>query len=494
MVQLRNLPDMNKIKFGIIFRTLGILLCLGAAFLLVPTALSFYYNEPERWIFLLSALGTLVAGALLACTLRHCRFNNERREGILIGVGAWVTFTLVGMLPFLGIGTSVTDAVFETVSGLTTTGATIYENIDELPRGILLWRSLLHWIGGIGIVVFTVAFLPMLNHRSGMLLFSNEVSGMGQEKLTPRISQTAKRLWLFYVVLTIIITALLYMGPMNLFDALNHAMSTISTGGFSTRQASIAYYDSPYTEYVVSIFSFVGGLNFAILYNTIFHNHTRIFKAEQLQWYTYITLGFSLAIAAGLYITGTYPGIEECFRQALFQVTTIITTTGFATADYIQWGPFFTLMLMLLMFFGACGGSTSGGAKIDRMVILAKHARNELYRVLHPNAIRPVLYNGKVLPQDTVSKVLSFTVFYVLMWTCGAVLLSLTGVTLGEAVGCSISCLSNAGPGLGVAGPAGTYAPLPATAKWILSALMLIGRLEIFTALVIFTPTFWRNS
>lgn len=485
---------MKRINFGIIFRILGILLCIGAAFLFIPTAMSFYYDEPEQWMFLLSACATLITGTVLATTLRHHRAINDRREGILIGVGAWLTFTVVGMLPFLGIGTSLPDAVFETISGLTTTGATIYEDIDSLPHGILLWRSLLHWIGGIGIIVFTVALLPMLNHRGGMLLFSNEVSGMGQEKLTPRINQTALRLWLCYLVLTIIITLLLYAGPMDLFDAVNHAFATISTGGFSTRQASIAYYNSPYIEYVITLFSFVGGLNFAILYNTIFHNHTRLFKAEQIRWYAGIVVAASVVITAGLFIKGEYATIEECFRKAIFQVTTIITTTGFSTADYITWGTFYTLLLMLLMFFGGCGGSTSGGAKIDRMVILAKHARNELYRVLHPNAIRPVLYNGKVLPQEVVSKVLSFTVFYVLTWVCGAVLLSLTGVTLGEAVGCTLSCVSNVGPGLGVAGPSGTYALLPDVAKWILSVMMLIGRLEIFTALIIFTPMFWRNS
>lgn len=445
-------------------------------------------------MFLLSATVTLIIGATLALTLRHHRSINDRREGILIGTGAWLTFTIVGTLPFLGIGTSITDAFFETVSGLTTTGATIYEDIESLPRGILLWRSLLHWIGGIGIIVFTVALLPMLNHRGGMLLVSNEVSGMGQEKLTPRINQTALRLWLCYLVLTIIITLLLYAGPMDLFDAVNHAFSTISTGGFSTRQTSIAYYNSPYIEYVVTLFSFVGGLNFAILYNTIFHNHSRLFKAEQIRWYACIALTTSLFITAGLFIIGKYETIEECFRKALFQVTTIMTTTGYSTADYIEWGTFFTLLLLLLMFFGGCGGATSGGAKIDRMVILSKHARNELYRVLHPNAIRPVIYNGKVLPQEVVSKVLSFTVFYVLIWVCGSVLLSITGVTLGEAVGCTISCLSNVGPGLGVAGPSGTYAPLPDVAKWILSVVMMTGRLEIFTALIIFTPMFWRNS
>lgn len=484
---------MNKINFGIIFRILGILLCFEALFMLIPTIVAFVYEEHDRWAFLFSVLLTLLIGSLLTYCLRNSKQSMNRRDGILLGTSVWVVFALMGMFPFMSIGTSFTDSIFETVSGITTTGATIYENIDSLPHGILLWRSMLQWIGGIGIILFTVAVLPMLNHRGGMFLLSTEVSGIGQDKLSPRISQTAIRLWACYFTFTCILCFLLYAGPMDMFDAICHSLTTMGTGGFSTHQDSIAYYGSPYTEYVITIFTFIGGINFAIIYRTVMSDHKSLIEAEQVRWYAAISLICTTLITAGLFINGIYPSLEECFRKASFQVCTIMSSTGFATADYIEWGPFFTLIILLLMFYGACAGSTSGGAKIDRMVILTKNARNEFYRVLHPNVIRPVVYNGKVLPHETVSKVLAFTIMYVIVGVTGAILLTIQGVSLGEAAGCALSSISNTGPALGSAGPSGTYALLPDCSKWTMLTLMLIGRLEIFTVLILFTPMFWKK-
>ncbi len=485
---------MSKINYGIILRIIGLLLCFEALFMAIPMTVSFVNHEPDKWAFLASSCSSLIIGLLLNHFFRHSPTDTGRRDGIILGTAAWLAFAVIGMLPFIGMGTSFTDAVFETISGITTTGATIYTDIDNLPLGILLWRSMLQWIGGIGIILFTVAVLPMLNHRGGMFLFSTEVSGMGQNKLSPRIGQTAIRLWMFYLLITSVLCVLLYLGPMNAFDAICHSLTTMATGGFSTHQASIAYYNSPYTEYIITLFAFIGGINFAIIFQTFTRDHRRLFEAEQVRWYATLVVGASLIVAAGLYLNGTYGTVEECFRKAIFHVCNIATSTGFTTANYVEWGAFSTLILTLLMFYGACAGSTSGGAKIDRMVILTKNARNEFFRVLHPNAIRPVIYNGQVLPHEIVSKVLAFTIMYVIVWVAGAILLTMQGLPLSESIGCSLSCLSNMGPGLGEAGPAGTYAALPATAKWTLAALMLVGRLELFTFLILFTPLFWRKS
>lgn len=484
---------MNKIHTGIILRVLGILLCFEAFFMFIPTVVAFVYNEPDCWAFLVSSIFTLVIGGTLAYRLRNCRQTMGRRDGVLLGTFVWIVFALMGMLPFLSISHSFIDALFETVSAVTTTGASIFKDIDNLPHGILLWRSMLQWIGGIGIILFTVAVLPMLNHRGGMILLSTEVSGIGQYKLSPRISQTALRLWLCYFIFTALLCFLLYAGPMNLFDSICHSLSAMATGGFSTHNDSIGYYHSAYIEYIITIFTFIGGINFAIIYRTVMSEHTLLFRSEQVKWYAVITVLCTIVFTIGLAFQGTYHTIELCFRKALFHVCSIVTSTGFSTDNMLEWGAFYMLVLLVLMFFGACAGSTSGGAKIDRMVILTKNARNEFYRVLHPNVICPVMYNGKVLSHETVSKVLAFTIMYVIVWIGGAVILSLQGASMSEAVYGALSALSNMGVGIG-ADAGGYYSDISNGAKWTLMSLMIIGRLEIFTVLIIFMPLFWKKS
>ena len=484
---------MNKIHVRIIVRILGILLCFEAFFMFIPTVVSFYYNEPDRWAFLISSLITLGVGATLSYRLRNCREIMGRRDGILLGTTVWIVFAMMGMLPFLSVTSSITDALFETVSASTTTGASIFTDIDHLPHGILLWRSLLQWIGGIGIILFTVAVLPMLNHRGGMILLSTEVSGIGQFKLSPRISQTALRLWLCYFVFTVILCFLLCAGSMSFFDAVCHSFATMATGGFSTHNDSIGYYHSTYIEYIITIFTFIGGINFAIIYRTVMTDHKLIFRSEQVKWYTMSVVIISVIFTIGLFISNTYPTLEECFRKSLFQVCSVATSTGFSTGNALEWGPFYSLISLFLMFFGACAGSTSGGAKIDRMVILTKNARNEFYRVLHPNVIRPVLYNGKVLSHETVSKILAFVIMYVIVWITGSIILSMQGASMSEAVYGSLSALSNLGSGIG-ADAGGYYSDISYGAKWTLMSLMVIGRLEVFTAIIIFMPLFWKKS
>ena len=484
---------MNKIHVGIILRVLGILLCFEALFMFIPTIVSFVYNEPDRWAFLASSIFTLLVGGGLSYRLRHCRQAMGRRDGVLLGTSVWLVFALMGMLPFMSIGSTFTDAMFETVSGVTTTGASIYLHIDTLPHGILLWRSMLQWIGGIGIILFTVAVLPMLNHRGGMILLSTETSGIGQYKVSPRISQTALRLWLCYFIFTFILCLLLQAGSMSWFDAICHSLSTMATGGFSTHNASIGYYHSNYIEYIITLFTFIGGINFAIIYRTVMDDHKLLFRSEQVRWYTMLIVIFTIIFTIGLLIQGTFSNIEESFRHALFQICSVITSTGFSIGNTLEWGTFYSLIILLLMVFGACAGSTSGGAKIDRMIILTKNARNEFHRVIHPNVIRPVMYNDKVLSHETVSKVLAFTIMYVIVWIVGAMILALQGASTGEAVYGSLSALSNMGIGIG-ADAGGYYSDISYGAKWTLMALMIVGRLEIFTVLIIFMPMFWKKS
>ena len=484
---------MNKIHVGIILRVIGILLCFEALFMFIPTIVAFVYNEPDRWAFLVSSLITLILGGTLSYKLRNCHQTMGRRDGVLLGTSVWIVFALMGMLPFMSIGSSFTDAMFETVSGVTTTGASIYLNIDTLPHGILLWRSMLQWIGGIGIILFTVAVLPMLNHRGGMILLSTETSGIGQYKVSPRISQTALRLWLCYFIFTVILCMLLQFGSMNWFDAVCHSLSTMATGGFSTHNESIGYYHSSFIEYVITIFTFIGGINFAIIYRTVMDDHTLIFRSEQVRWYVMLIAIFTGMFTIGLLWQGTYTHVEESFRYSLFQICSVITSTGFSACNTLEWGPFYSLITLSLMFFGACAGSTSGGAKLDRMIILTKNARNEFHRVIHPNVIRPVVYNNKVLSHETVSKILAFTIMYVIVWIVGAIILAMQGASMGEAVYGSLSALSNMGIGIG-ADAGGYYSDISYGAKWTLMALMIVGRLEIFTVIIIFMPMFWKKS
>lgn len=484
---------MNKIHPGIILRVIGILLCFEALFMIIPTVVAFVYNEPDRWAFLVSVILSAAIGGTLAYRLRKCRETMGRRDGVLLGTSVWIVFAFMGMLPFLSLSHSFTDAMFESVSSVSTTGTSLFANADGLPHGILLWRSMLQWIGGIGIILFTVAVLPMLNHRGGMILLSTEVSGMGQYKLSSRISQTAIRLFLCYFIFTAILCMLLCAGPMNFFDAVCHSLATMATGGFSTHSQSIEYYHSAYIEYIIAIFMFIGGINFAIIYRTIMNDHRLIFRMEQIKWYAATIVGCVAIFTIGLFVQESYPTIEICFRKALFQVCSIITSTAFTATDTSDWGAFYSLVFLILAFMGACAGSTTGGAKIDRIVILTKNARNEFHKVIHPNVIRPVLYNGKVLSQEMVSRVLAFTIMYVIVWFGGALMLALQGASTGEAVHGSLSALSNLGIGIG-ADAGGFYADMSVFSKWTLMALMVIGRLEIFTVIIIFMPLFWKKS
>ncbi len=487
---------MAKINFRVILKLIGILLCIEAMFMLIALGVAMIYNDGDVIAFVLSTVITATTGGALFYRFRNVPAELGKRESYLLVTAIWIFITLFGMLPYLLIPDrlSFTDAFFESTSGFTTTGASVFANVDTLPHGILFWRSFTQFIGGMGIILLTIAILPMLNRQSGLLLFNSEVAGITHEKLRPKISETSKKLWYVYISLTVILGVLLWLGPMEPFDAICHSLSTMATGGFSTKQASIQYWDSAYIDYIITLFTFLGGINFALVYRAVTGDVKKLLRSEETRWYASIVLGITFISVVALYITRQNGAFEETFRIALFQVVTIITSTGYIVDDYVAWGPFFTTIFLLLMIFGACAGSTCGGVKIDRLVVLAKNTRNEFFRAIHPNAILPVRVNGKAISHEVVSKILAFIIVYVIVLIAGSIILSTMGLTIEEAFASTLSCIGNTGVGSGMTGPSGSFSLIPDFGKWVLAFIMIVGRLELFTVLILFTPYFWKNS
>lgn len=485
----------SQINFLMLTRVIGLLLMIEAAFMFIPFATCLYYGEADYKVFGITMAATVAIGALMAFAVRPLRTDMGKREGFLLTALTWVVFTIFGMVPFM-IGEtrlSVSDAFFETMSGFTTTGATIMTSIDHLSHGILLWRCLMQWIGGMGIILFTLAVIPMLNYSGGMQMFNAEVTGITHDKLRPRISQTAKGLWLVYVVLTIVLCVLLWLGPMTFFDGVCHAFSTMSTGGFSTRDASIGAWNSVYVKVVVTLFMFLGGVNFALLFKAATGHVGELWKSEVFRTYL-IVIGAVLALfIVAIVASNQAHSWESVTVDPLFQIVSTITSTGLTVGNFENWGPFVVALMFLLMFFGASAGSTSGGAKIDRMLFLLKNVRNEIRRTVHPNTILSVRVNGKVLSSDLVNKVIAFLCLYVMLIAVGGIALSATGIPIVDAFFSSFSCIGNTGLGAGVTGYGGSYDIISDFGKWILSFLMLIGRLELFTVIILFTRGFWRK-
>lgn len=486
---------MNSFNFHFIFKTSGFLLIIESIFMMIATVISFYYQEACSDGMLLSSVIT-IAGGIFFRILGTENYENPigKRESFLVVALSWVVMSAFGMLPFYLSGAipDITNAYFETMSGFSTTGSSILLDIDSMPLGLLFWRSLTQWLGGMGIIVFALALLPMIGGNASVL-YDAETTGITHERFQPRVTQIAKRIWGTYITITAILCFLLYLGPMNFFDSVCHAMSTMATGGFSTKQASIAYWNSPYTEYVLSFFMFIGGTNFALLYYVFKGRPKKLIRDEEFKWYAIICIIFVVVIASCLIFSGQIKNIEYAFRTSLFQVTSVITTTGFATVDYMNWGAFYTLSICLLMLFCACAGSTSGGIKIVRIIILCKNAVNEFKRQVHPNAILPVRLNDQVIPIEVVTKILAFIFLYLAILIISFLVLAFTGMGFEESVGAAISCMGNVGPGLGSVGPSGHFANVPDFSKWYLCFLMLTGRLELFTVLSLFMPAFWKK-
>lgn len=486
---------MSKFNYRFVLKTLGFLLIIESLFMMAATVVSFYYREAAGDAMLVSSTITFFAGIFIRL-LGTDDYEKPigKRESFLMVALTWVVLSAFGMLPFYLSGAipDISNAYFETMSGFSTTGASILTNIEMMPKGLLFWRSVTQWIGGIGIIVFALAILPMMGGNASVL-YDAETTGIVHERFRPRITQVAKRLWVTYIFFTLLLFLLLWVGPMDMFDAGCHALATLSTGGYSTKQASLAYWSSPYLEYVISVFMFIGGTNFALIFFLLKGVPKKLLKDEEFRWYGAIVAIFTVIIAFSLYFSGTFQNGEYAFRTSLFQVISIITTTGFTTIDYMNWGAFYIFLLCLLMLFCACAGSTSGGIKIVRIIVLFKNAINEFKRQVHPNAILPVRLNGQVVPIDIVTKILAFMFLYLGILVVSFLILSFMGLEFEESIGAAVSCMGNVGPGLGEIGHSGHFNDIPAVSKWYLCFLMLTGRLELFTVLSLFMPAFWKR-
>ena len=474
-------------------RTLGALAVALAVVLLVPVPLSVSDGDGAQGAFLLASLVAGSLGAVLLGITRRGTLELTHREGFAVVTLGWVLFGVLGALPywFHGALPSLVDAVFESVSGFTTTGATVLTDIEALPRSLLLWRALTHWLGGMGIIVLGLAILPMLG-VGGMQLFRAEVPGPTADRLRPRIQDTAKLLWGVYVGLTAAEVALLMLGGLDLFEAVCHAFATMATGGFSTRNASVGAFDSAYVDAVVTVFMFLAGVNFALHHAALTGRWRRALRSEELRAYALLTVAAVVVIMAAN-AGGTYRSIAENLRYSAFQAVSILTTTGFGTADYELWPVVCQILLVLLMFIGGSAGSTGGGMKVSRVLLILKHAVVQLWALVHPRGVRVVKLDGNPVPAAVLQGVLGFFALYLLVTGAGSLGMAALGVDPVTSVASVIACVGNIGPGLGGVGPADNYAYLPQAAKALLAFCMLAGRLELLTVFVLFYPSAWRR-
>lgn len=495
-----------QLNFKIILHFFGLLLLVNGGFILLSTLISFLYKDGVTLELLLSGGIILAIGFILMYNTRDHKKEMGKRDGYIIVAFGWLVMALSGSVPYMVTQSipSFTNAFFETISGFTTTGATILDDIEVVPKGVLFWRSLTHWIGGMGIIVLAVAILPLLG-IGGMQLFAAEAPGPSADKLHPRITDTAKRLWYIYFGYTLAETILLKLAGMSLFDAMNHSLSTLSTGGFSTKNASVAYWnDNPLIQYIIITFMFLAGSNFVLSYFAFKKRFQKIIKDEEFKFYISFVIIFSVIAASIVYYKADlgissidHPMVwgraESAFRHSLFQILSVITTTGFVTADFTLWTPFLTVFFFGIMFMGGSAGSTSGGVKIVRHLIMIKNGFLEFKRALHPNAILPVRYNSRSVTGDIVFNILGFFILYMLSFIIGALVFSIMDIDFTSSIGLAASSLGNVGPAFGEFSPVDNYNALPAAGKWWSSFLMLIGRLELFTVLILLTPFFWRN-
>ena len=475
--------------------------------MLLATLASWIMKDGVTYEMTISAFFVMTLGGFMMLLSRNHEPHIQKREGYLIVTFGWVLMTVTGMTPFI-ITDSIQDmpsVFFETMSGYTATGSTILKDIESLPAGILFWRSMTHWIGGMGIIVLAIAILPLLG-IGGMQLFSAEAPGPNSDKLHPRITDTAKRLWLIYVSYTLVETLLLSLAGMSFFDSLNHAMSTMASGGFSTKNSSLAHWNHlPWVHYIIIVFMFLAGTNFVLSYFAFTGKIKKIFQDDEFLTFAKFIFVFSMIVFAVLVTQvdltkesfehpQVWGKVESSLRHSIFQVLAIVTTTGFVTADYTAWTPFMTIFFFGLMFLGGSAGSTSGGIKVVRHLLMIKSGFLEFKRALHPNAIIPSRYNGKVVSKEIIGNILGFFILYMISFIIGSLVFGLMGLDFKNAVGVAASSLGNVGPAIGNFGPASNFSELPSLGKYWSSFLMLMGRLELFTVLILFTPFFWKKN
>ncbi len=480
-------------NIGLILNILGSAIIIIAVFMIFPIIVSIIYSQPDFQPLVISFLITLFSGsAVYFSTIKHKKEEIRNREAFLIVTMTWLSVAFFGAIPFLlsGMFETFTDAYFESMSGFTTTGASVLKDIEIQPLGVLFWRSMIQWIGGMGIIVFALAILPMLG-SGGMQLFKAEVPEISVDKLKPRIIDTAKALWFIYLSLTFLNVVFLLIGGMDIYNALCHAFTTLATGGFSTKNASIGHYENPFIHYTTSMFMFLAGVNYTLYFCLFRGKFSPIWKGNELRFYVAFTLIATAMITIN--ISDSYNSIEESFRHALFQVTSITTTTGFASADFGKWHAFSQIILVIAMLAGGMIGSTAGGIKQVRILLMLKQGYREIYQLIHPRAVLALKLDEKFLNKEILGSIWGFVFLFLMLCVVATLAMAALGIDFITSATTVISTACNVGPALGQAGPAENYAFIPDIGKWILTFCMLAGRLEIYTVLILFVPEYWRK-
>lgn len=484
-------------NFKHVGNVVGLILVFASSSMLLTAGVAALAHDGTAGAFLISAVITFFVGAGLFA-LTELKGDISAREGYAIVTLAWLALGMFGAMPFVltGVTDSFAQAAFESISGFTTTGATVFTDVEALPAGILFWRAFTHWLGGMGIIVLVIAILPFLG-VGGMQLFKAEVPGPTPERLRPRMTQTAKLLWLVYVGLTALQAVLYLFGGMSLFDAVTHAFSTLATGGFSTKNESLGGFDSAYIHYVTIVFMYLGGINFTLHFRAL-SGRPMYLKDAEWRFYTWLLVGAAVILAGTNLLAGSYDvsfaGIESAVRDGMFQATALITTTGFVTTDYQLWHPFAQMVLFMMLFTGGMAGSTSGGVKIMRVMLLLKHTAMELRKQLHPRAIMLARVGRHIIREPIMANVIGFVILYFLLVLAGAGVLAMFGVDLLTAIGASAAAVGNFGPGLGQVGPTDNYGWMSGPVLSVLSFLMIVGRLEIYTVLLLLHPETWKKT
>lgn len=481
-------------RIGGVLNLLGKLLVILSLMLLTPIPISLYFQDGMLTAFLVcSALGLSTGAGLVLGFLPEKEL--QFKDGFAIVAFSWIFLALLGALPYYISGwiPSFVDAFFESMSGFTTTGSTILSDIEILPKSLLFWRAMTHWLGGMGIIVLTLAILPLLG-IGGMQLFQAEVPGPTKDRLTPRIQDTARILWSVYLLMTAVETGLLMLGGVDFFNALTHSFGTLATGGFSNYNASVAHYQSTYVQMVIVLFMFLAGANFSLHFMALKGDLGAYWKNEEFRFYFYILSTAILFIFAANYISHTYTDTITNFRDTLFQSVSIMTTTGFGTADFDKWPPFARLLLVTLMFIGGCAGSTGGGIKVVRCLLFSKYARSQLHRLVHPRRVETIKLGKIRVAQDVMIAILSFFAIYIAVFITASLIVTALGVDIITGPSAVIATLNNIGPGLHLVGPTQNYGHLPQMAKLVLVFCMLAGRLELYTIAILLTPGFWKMT
>jgi trk system potassium uptake protein TrkH len=478
----------------LVLRFIGILIFFLGVSMAGPLLVSLIYKDGSTGAMFYAMLITSGTGLLFFIgTKKDKETPLSHRDGVAIVTFGWVAAGFVGAIPYLLSGSipNLTHAYFESISGFTTTGASILTDIERLPEGILLWRSLTQWLGGMGIIVLSIAILPFLG-VGGMQVYKAEVPSPVVDKLKPRISDTAKTLWKVYLLITVVEIILLFGGGMPLFEAVSHGFCTMPTGGFSPKNISIAHYNSPYFDGVIILFMLLAGINFSLHYKLIKGDLTIFGKDPECRVFFVLVALFIFMVTFNIHGT-VYDSLARAFRYAAFQVTSIITTTGFVTTDYDLWPSFSRKLLFLCMFLGAMAGSTGGGMKIMRIILLAKHGYHEIFRIIHPHAITSVKLGGRPVPGDVLSSIWGFFLLFLGLFVVASLVMASLGLDMISAFASVAACIGNIGPGLGLVGPAKNYVAIPFIGKWVLIFCMLLGRLEIYTVIVLLIPEYWRK-